>query len=131
MTNDNANGNSINFCTAIGNVAKEMIAAGVPAYQLAAGLRIEAGKIEATQPRGGDTAGEQEIAAFHRRVHEFINTMQVAGMDEIEVVATIQNVCIERIARHRGASGAAHYLRSMAAIVEANAEAIEFTAKEH
>lgn len=141
-----------NLPKAIVNVANECVAGGVPADDViesvanalgqlmpqhmdpeaaAALLRIEAGKIERTIPKPVRAPAEQELVDLARRSHEFINTMQVAGMDESTIVTTLANTAIERVARTRGADGAALWLRRMAAVVDANASAIETTARAH
>lgn len=121
-----------NFCTAIANLARELIdTGGVTHESLAAGLRIEAGKIELAAPRAPMATDEREMVDLARKSHEFINSLMVAGIDERVAVVTIGNTLVERVARTRGAAGAAHWLRSLANLVDANGDAIEATSRAH
>lgn len=142
-----------NMPKAIANIADECIAAGVtpanaieavadglglvltrhyPAEQAAALLRLQAGKIEATAaPARPMTMDEQELLELASKAHEFINTLQVAGIAEHVAITSICNSLVERVARMRGAAGAAHWLRQLAALVDANGDAIETIASKH
>lgn len=120
------------FCAALANLSRELIETGGVAHSaLAAGIRIEANKIEMAGPRSPMTAGEQELVDLARKAHEFINSLMVAGIDERVAVVTIGNTLVERVARTSGAAGAAHWLRSLAKLVDDNGDAIETTARAH
>ncbi|MAM37510.1 MAG: hypothetical protein CL949_03175 [Erythrobacter sp.] len=133
MLNDEHKPEAIrNFCTAIANLARELIeAGGVTHSALAAGLRVEAGKIEVAGPRDPMSMDEREMVDLARKAHEFINSLMVAGVDERIAVVTIGNTLVERVARTRGAAGAAHWLRGLATLVDQNGDAIEETSKAH
>lgn len=141
-----------NMPKAIANLADECVAAGVTpanvveavadglgivltrhyqAEQAAALLRIQAGKIEMTAPRAPMPSDERELVDLARRAHEFINTLQVAGIEELVAVTVLMNTAVERVARTRGAAGAAHWLRSLASMVDKFGDAIEVTARSH
>lgn len=131
MTPENKAGNITNFCGAIGNVSKELIAAGVPADALAAGLRIEASKVEAKGTRADMPADELEMVDVQRRGHEFINALQVAGIDERLAISALSNALIERVVRTNGAGGASTWLRNLAGMVDQHGALIEFTSRQH
>lgn len=119
------------FTQAIGNVSIELVAAGVDPLPLAAGIRIEAGKIETDCRPSGMVTEEGELIALARRCHEFVNTMQVAGLEERTVATCLLNTSVERVTRLHGAPAAAAWLRGMADMVEKNAESFERTARQH
>lgn len=145
--------NLTNFAKATRNIAEELIAAGAepsvviehmanalgsvmvahsPAEEAAALLRIEAGKIEATIPQPADrTADQRELIELARHAHTHLNTLQVAGIGEGTAVTAFVNASIERVARARGAIGAAHWLRGLAALVEKRGGDIEQSANFH
>lgn len=132
MLNENDRAEAVRrFTSAIGTVAKELLDAGAQHEPLAAAMRIQANVVEMAGPRAPMTAGEQELADLARKAHEFINTLQVAGIEEHVAVTVIANTAIERVARTRGAAGAAHWLRALANLVDKNGDAIETTAKSH
>lgn len=133
MLNENDRREAVKrFTKAVGTIAAELLAAGAPGEGIAAALRIKAAAIEAELPRGeGMTPDERELVDLARTGHEFINTMQVAGIAEQVAVTVLGNVLVERVARVRGAAGAADWLRRLATLVDANAEAIEVTAQSH
>ena len=133
MLNDNDRGEAVaRFTSAVATIAAELLTAGAPAEALAAALRMRAAAIEVGLPRTkGMTPNEAELVDLARTGHEFINTLQVAGIAEPVVVTVLGNVLVERVARVRGAAGAADWLRRLAALVDANAEAIEVTAQSH
>ncbi len=119
------------FCGAVSNLSAELLQSGVGHAALAAGLRVEAGKIEVAAPRIGMSTDEVELAGLVRQAHDFINTLMIVGIDEPVAVSAINNALVERVARTRGAAGAANWLRSIANLVEANAASIEETARAH
>ncbi len=144
--------NPSNFGIATSNVARELIAAGaspmtvadtlaaalgrilsefVKPEPAAAMLRIQAGRIEATRPTVARDADEAEMIDLGRRCHEFVNTLQVAGIEENLAVSALINMAIERVARTGGAAGASHWLRRMADMVDKNGDAIETIARAH
>jgi len=144
--------NPSNFGLATTNIARELITAGaspmtvaealatslgkilsenVKPEPAAAMLRIHAGRIEATRPTQARDADEAEMMDLGRRSHEFINTMQIAGIEERAAVSAILNTAIERVARIGGAASAAHWLRRMADLVDKNGDAIETIARAH
>jgi hypothetical protein len=119
-------------CEALGNVCRDLMeAGGVPAEMLAAGIRTEAGKIEARTAGAGMAPDEAELVQLARKAHEFINSLQIAGIEERTAVTCIANACVERVARLQGAAGAAHWLRNLAKLVDAHGDAIEETARAH
>ena len=120
------------FVTAVANLSRELIeSGGVPHQMLAAGLRIEAGKIEVAGPRAPMKPDERELVDLARKTHEFVNSLQVAGIDETVAITVLGNTAIERVARRSGASGAEQWLRGLAAFVGANGSALEQTARHH
>lgn len=120
------------LCAAISNLASELIQTGGVSHDaMAAGLRIAAGKIELAGPRGPITTEDREMIDLARKAHEFINALMVAGIDERIAVVTIANSLVERVARTRGAAGAAHWLRGLAKLVDDNGDTIEATARSH
>jgi hypothetical protein len=134
MSPENQTGNVTNFCGAISNVARDMVAAGVPADQLAAGLRIEAGKVEAKAVAAAPAIGpeaEQEAAALIRKAHEYINALQVAGMSEITIVTAHLLALVERMTRKVGVDGAATWLEGMAKAARDMGDGLEQTARHH
>ncbi|MGN5375920.1 hypothetical protein [Sphingomonas hankookensis] len=120
------------FAGAVANLSADLLAAGVQPEALAAGLRIEAGKVERhVPPVSGRQPDERELTELARKAHEFINTIQIAGIEEQTAVVVISHVLVERVARTRGAAGAAHWLRGLARLVDANGDVIETTSKAH
>lgn len=119
------------FAAAVGNLSAELLAVGVSPDALAAGLRIEAARVESRGPKPDMTTGERELIDLTRKAHEFINTLQVAGIPEQVAVTVICHVLIERIARASGASGAANWLRGLAGLVDQNGDTFEATARAH
>ena len=119
------------FTAAVGNLSAELLAAGVHPEALAAGLRIEAGRVEARTPKTETTMDERELIDLTRKGHEFINTLQVAGITERVAVTVLGHVLIERVARTGGAAGAAHWLRGLARLTDANGDAFETTSQAH
>lgn len=131
MSPENKAANIATMCTALGNVGRDMIAAGIAPEALAAGWRNEAAKIEALGYRPSISPDEAEMLDLLKRTHEFINSLQVAGIDERIAIVTMGNALIERVARSKGAAGTVEWLQGLARNVEANAEVIEATAGHH
>ena len=145
----------INMAQAIANVSAECIGAGVAPEavvssvcdglgkllvaqyspeQAAALLRMEAGKIEATIVRAktvGADADAQEGADLMRKGHEFINALQVAGLEEPVIVSSLLLVLVERVARTNGVAGAAGWLNRMAAVALSNGDNLGRTSQAH
>lgn len=119
------------FCTATGNVARELIEAGVGVEAIAAGIRMEAAKIEADAPRHPMEATERELVDLARKAHEFINTLQVAGIDERTAITCILNALIERLVRAHGPKGAADFLRRMGDFTEQHGDSLTQTSGSH
>jgi hypothetical protein len=145
----------INMSQAVVNVSRECIAAGVAAEdvieavcdglsqlltveyspeQAAALLRIEAGRIEDGIIRNAqsvDTEVEREAKALVRKGHEFINAMQVAGLQEPTIVSALMLVLVERVTRTNGVAAAAGWLNRMAAMALANGDDLGKTSQAH
>lgn len=140
------------FSTAISNIANECIAAGIDTAvlvkavssalrkvlanhaepeQVAAALRIEAGKVEAMVPSIGRTPDEKELLDLVRRTHEFINSLQVAGIEERVIVTAMGHALIERVVRVSNAGGAVRWLLGLAQTVMGNADHLKTTSKAH
>lgn len=120
------------FCYAVSSVAADLAGAGgLSRDAIAAGLRIEASKIELANDRPRMSASDQELLDLARRAHEFINTLIIAGIDERVAVVSIGNTLVERVARSNGAAGAANWLRGLAALVDQHGDDIEATAQAH
>lgn len=110
------------FATAIGNISSELIeVGGVSHAALAAALRIEAGKVEVASPRRPMEASAREMVDLVRRVHDFINTLMVAGVGERVAETCILHAIIERIAAREGVDLAAAWLHHMGDYATKNA----------
>lgn len=120
------------FAAAVATLARELInSGGVPHDAVAAGLRIEAGKIEVDGPRSDMAIDERELVDLARKAHEFINALMVSGIPEDTAVVAIVNTLIERVTRTRGAPAAAKWMHGLASLVEIHGAAIEATSNSH
>nr|WP_047170074.1 hypothetical protein [Sphingomonas sp. Y57] len=119
------------FAGAVGNLSAELLGAGVEPAALAAGLRIEAGKIEAQGRQRSMTADERELLEVAAKAHEFINTLQIAGIEERVATTCLVNTGIERMVRLHGPAKASRWLRGLADFVDRNGPAFEETGKHH
>lgn len=139
-----------NLSIALSTVANECVEGGVPVHavadatatglgmflaqhygpaQAAALLRIQAATIERENADPGGTVEEAELAELPRRFHEFVNTLQIAGIEERHLVAAMMLAALERVARSSSAEQAVAWVRGMADHAEANPDHLSATAR--
>lgn len=70
----------------------------------------------------------RELLDLTDQAQQYINSLQIAGIDESAAVSCLVNACIFRAARARGAKGAADWLRKLADHTENHAGAINVVA---
>lgn len=143
---DNQRQQVSNLATAITNITLQCIAGGVSPevmaetvakalgqvlglyaepQQASAFFRIEAAKLEAaTMPVAGAPIDVAEMMELGRKVQTFIDTLQLAGIEEGVAVTAVANAVVERMARYHGAKGSAAWLRRLADVAEQNETAI-------
>src|SRR5687767_2339088 len=73
--------------------------------QAAAIMREQAAKIDPPD-RQRMIPDERELLDLDDKAQQFINTLQIAGIEEPTAVTALTNACILRVARTKGAAGA-------------------------
>lgn len=106
----------------------EFLAAHFTPTQAAGMLRDQAHSI-GRPDRRQMASDERELLELADNAQQFINTLQIAGIEERDAVTAIVNACTLRVARSRGAAGAADWLRRLADQVEIHAGAITAAAR--
>lgn len=74
---------------------------------------------------------EANIPAMLNAAHAFrtmTDHLIEGGMDADQVLTALLTTGVERVARTRGACGAAHWLRRMASHIDTHGDAVEFMA---
>jgi hypothetical protein len=70
-----------------------------------------------------------ELLGLRDRAEGFIRGLEAEGVRESDAITALNNACVMRVAKSRGAAGATVWLRRMADHAEANARSIDQVAK--
>jgi len=117
------------FTEAVRNIAVELLGAGVQPGPLAAALRMRTAEVEAKASTSTTTPNERELIDLAAKAHEFINTLQIAGIEEHVAVTALSVASVERVVRSRGGAAAATWLRSLASLVEDEGQSFAMSAQ--
>ena len=70
----------------------------------------------------------RELLDLADQVQRYIDTLQISGINESDVITVLANVCTLRVVRTRGSTFAVKWLRSLAQYAENNARGLEIAA---